>query len=108
MTGGSPGEASDAQRLLLACHLVFKNALELGAEAELLLEHSHFARAYFLSHIASEELGKVPYLLAAAEGAERGVGVDWRALRLQLEDHREKLRALAYLDHVAVPNEQQL
>jgi AbiV family abortive infection protein len=92
---------TDAQRLLLGCQAVFENALELAEEAGLLLAHSHYPRAYFLSHIASEELGKVPFLLCAAEDFERGVAVDWKRLRRHLERHRAKLAALTHIDDVA-------
>jgi AbiV family abortive infection protein len=42
------------------------NAGELLDEAELLLENEHYARAYFLAHIACEEMAKSPMFYRVA------------------------------------------
>ncbi len=99
---------TDWQRLLLGCHLVYDNAVELTDDATLLLERKRFARAYFLAHVASEELAKVPLLLTTAYAVEvEGAEVDWKLLRGRLSDHPQKLEALAYLDDAAVPDAEQ-
>jgi hypothetical protein len=51
-TGPSPEQIEVAQLLLV------ENASALKEEAELLLNHGRFARAYLLAHLGSEELAK--------------------------------------------------
>lgn len=66
------------------------NACALLDEAELLLAHEHYARAYFLSASSIEEAGKA---VQAFEGMGRNLSdsaVAYR-LKLQFEDHSQKM-----------------
>jgi len=69
---------------------ILNNARALVEEAEILLGHEHYARAYSLSHLASEELAKLPMLVRAAVEVACGVSVDWKRLDNRLRDHIEK------------------
>ncbi len=69
---------------------ILNNARALVEEAEILLGHQRYARAYALSHLASEELAKLPMLVRAAVEVACGVSVDWKRLDKRLRDHVEK------------------
>jgi len=69
---------------------IYENACELIDEAELLLEHQKYARAYLCAHISIEEFGKLPMLYTVAINVHNGDKVDWKALSKRLRDHKEK------------------
>ncbi len=69
---------------------ILNNARALVEEAEILLGHQRYARAYALSHLASEELAKLPMLVRAAVEVAFGISVDWRRLDKRLRNHIEK------------------
>lgn len=69
---------------------ILNNARALVEEAEILLGHQRYARAYALSHLASEELAKLPMLVRAAVEVACGISVDWKRLDKRLRDHVEK------------------
>ena len=69
---------------------IYENACELIDEAELLLEHKKYARAYLSAHISVEEFGKLPMLHTVALNVHNGVKVDWKALNKRLRDHKQK------------------
>jgi AbiV family abortive infection protein len=81
-----------------ACAAAHRNAAALLEEADLLRRHGHCARAYFRSHIACEELGKLPILIHAAVGRRMGQSVDWRRIDRLLRDHREKYKQVLFMD----------
>lgn len=69
-----------------------KNASELLAEAELLLINKHFARAYFLSVAAIEEVGKASIAFVGRGRKLKSPGVQ-RQINLDLRDHSKKITA---------------
>ncbi|MDA1677033.1 AbiV family abortive infection protein [Bacillus cereus group sp. TH152-1LC] len=72
--------------------LIFENAKELIEESEILLTNERFARSYTLSHIASEELSKLPILFRVATDIHFKIKVDWKNVNKDLRDHEGKLR----------------
>ena len=66
---------------------ILSNARALVGEAQILLRHKRYARAYALSHLASEELAKLPMLVRAAVEAACGASVDWKRLDAWSELH---------------------
>lgn len=69
---------------------IYENACELIDEAEILLEHQKYARAYLSSHISIEEFGKLPMLSTVALNVHNGVKIDWKALNKRFRDHKKK------------------
>lgn len=69
------------------------NAEELVTDARILLGNERYARCYFLSEIAVEELGKYAMLVAATLNVLVGQmdAEEWKALRRGFRDHRDKL-----------------
>jgi AbiV family abortive infection protein len=82
-----------------ACKAAFANATELLDEAGLLRDAGRCARAYFLAHIACEELGKLPILAAAALGGQVG-DVDWQGIDRALRSHRSKIAQALFMDSI--------
>ncbi|MGM2415962.1 MULTISPECIES: AbiV family abortive infection protein [Bacillus cereus group] len=72
--------------------LIFENAKELIEESEILLANERFARSYTLSHIASEELSKLPILFRVATDIHFKIKVNWKDVNKDLRDHEGKLR----------------
>lgn len=70
-----------------ACEAALANAVDLLLEADLLRANDRCARAYFLAHIACEELGKLPILTTAAVSRHLGHDVDWKRIDRVLRDH---------------------
>src|SRR5687767_13225757 len=82
------GVTRQSLNLLVAASL--ENAKSLIAEAELLLDHLHFARAYFLAIAAIEEVGKA---IIAFEGQGRNLSdraVESKLIR-SIFDHKSKI-----------------
>jgi AbiV family abortive infection protein len=69
-----------------------ENASELLVEASLLLKHEHFARAYFLSVAAIEEIGKAVIAFDARGHNLRDSAVRSKLLKM-MADHKSKIRA---------------
>lgn len=67
---------------------IYENACELIDEAEILLQHKKYARAYLSAHISVEEFGKLPMLHSVALNVHNGVKVDWKALNKRLRNTR--------------------
>lgn len=79
------------------------NSGKLLLEASLLLEHGHYARAYFLAIAAIEEVGKA---VQAFDGLGRNLkdsAVSTR-LKLQFEDHSQKITSAFIPWLMASPN----
>jgi AbiV family abortive infection protein len=66
------------------------NSAELLDEASLLLEHSHFARAYFLAISSIEEAGKALHAFDAQHRNLKDPAVSTR-LKSVLENHKQKI-----------------
>jgi len=69
-----------------------ENARELIEEAELLFEHRHFSRAYFISVVAIEEIGK-SFLAFEALGRNLGDSAVTAKLRNSFESHSAKINS---------------
>jgi AbiV family abortive infection protein len=67
-------------------------------EADILRAHERCARAYFLTHIACEELGKLPILTTAAVAQHLGHEVNWRRIDRVLRDHAGKVKQVLFMD----------
>jgi AbiV family abortive infection protein len=80
---------------------ILNNARALIEEAEILLHHERWARAYALSHLASEELAKLPMLVRAAVEVACGASVDWKGLHTRLRDHVEKAELAMDMDFLS-------
>jgi hypothetical protein len=83
-----------------ACEAAFANAVDLLEEADLLRANDRCARAYFLAHIACEELGKLPILTTAAVSQHIGHDVDWKRIDRVLRDHAGKIKQVLFMDSI--------
>jgi AbiV family abortive infection protein len=83
-----------------ACEMALANANDLLHEASLLRERDHCARAYFLAHIACEEVGKLPILIYAATAIRMGADVDWTRTDRLLRSHGKKIERVLFMDSV--------
>jgi AbiV family abortive infection protein len=81
-----------------ACEAAFRNAGELLDEADVLRGNDRCARAYFLAHIACEELGKLPILTEAATSQRMGREVNWDKIRSVLTSHKHKIKRVLFVD----------
>lgn len=86
------------------CVKILENAEELIGDAELLLAKKRFARAYFLAHLACEELAKVPMLIGAAVDILSGRECDWLELHRRLHSHTEKIMGIIVVDYFTDKN----
>jgi AbiV family abortive infection protein len=66
------------------------NAAGLIGEAEILHEHKRYSRAYALSYMACEELGKLPILIGAATKLVLRTKVDWKTVTTSFRNHETK------------------
>lgn len=94
---GKTEELTDKQ-IEAACEAAFKNAEDLLDEADILRSRDKCARAYFLAHIACEELGKLPILTTAAMSRRRGSEVNWKKIDEFLRSHRRKIQRVLFVD----------
>lgn len=83
-----------------ACEAALANAVDLLEEGDLLRANNRCARAYFLAHIACEELGKLPILTTAAVSQHIGHDVDWKRIDRVLRDHAEKIKKVLFMDSI--------
>ena len=83
-----------------ACEAAFGNAVDLLDEADILRSNERCARAYFLTHIACEELGKLPILTTAAVAHRLGHDVDWRRIDRVLRSHSSKIKQVLFIDSI--------
>ena len=89
-----------AEQIEQACEAAFANAVDLLEEADLLRANERCARAYFLAHIACEELGKLPILTTAAVSHHVGHDVDWKRIDGVLRDHAAKIKQVLFMDSI--------
>jgi AbiV family abortive infection protein len=76
-----------------------ENAGDLLDEADLLLSRGHYARTYFLAHIACEEMAKAPMLFRVASELALDLPQDWRKIDRRLRNHRDKIRNVLTMDY---------
>jgi AbiV family abortive infection protein len=67
-------------------------------EADTLRSHERCARAYYLAHIACEELGKLPILAALAVSVWMETEVDWKKIDGVLRSHASKIKQVLFMD----------
>lgn len=79
---------NDLHALRLA---IYDNAEDLHREADLLLQHGMFSRAYLLAHFCIEELGKIPIVIGVVGSLVRGEDIDWRRVSRRFSSHVEKI-----------------
>ena len=75
-----------------------ENAQELIEDADLLLSHNRYPRAYALAHLAREELIKCVLLFPAAMELARDHHVDWEEIDRRLRDHQAKISGTLLVD----------
>jgi AbiV family abortive infection protein len=88
----------DLDQLQEALEAAYGNAVALLEEADILRRHERCARAYFLAHIACEELGKLPMLLVTSTSVWLGMAVDWGRLDRALRSHGSKIKQVLFMD----------
>jgi AbiV family abortive infection protein len=71
---------------------VISNAEDLVEDARVLLAAGRVARAFTLSHLAREELAKVPMMCRVGIQVLAGIPSDWAKFWKRFRDHKEKLR----------------
>jgi len=70
---------------------ILENGLELIQDAELLFNNQRYARAYSLSHLATEELMKIPMLNTIEYKLILGIEINWNDIKKKLRDHKSKI-----------------
>lgn len=85
-----------------ACEAAFGNAVELFEESEFLYERGRCARAYYLAHIACEELGKLPILTSVATAIRLNMDIDWTRIDRALRSHEAKIKQVLFMDSLHV------
>ncbi len=81
-----------------ACEAAFENAGALLEEADLMRSQKRCARAYYLAHIACEELGKLPILTALAVSVWMKADIDWAKIDRALRSHGYKIKQVLFMD----------
>jgi AbiV family abortive infection protein len=81
-----------------ASEAAFANAVALLEEADMLRREGRCARAYFLTHICCEELGKLPILAALAVRLRMKFAVDWKKVDHALRSHEDKIKQVLFMD----------
>ena len=56
------------------------------------------ARAYYLAHIACEELGKLPILTALAVSVWTGAEINWKKIDRAMRSHEAKIKQVLFMD----------
>lgn len=70
---------------------LIENAISLIADADLLYVNGRLARAYSVAILATEEMSKIPALIACIEELDKGAQPNWDDLAQFLTSHRKKL-----------------
>ncbi|WHX62768.1 AbiV family abortive infection protein [Peribacillus frigoritolerans] len=76
---------------------IFKNAEELLEEAKILFDNGKLTRSFTLSHLAYEELAKLPMVYHTATNVYFKKQVNWKTFRRRFQDHKEKIRSMILL-----------
>ncbi|MGG5742209.1 AbiV family abortive infection protein [Bacillus cereus group sp. IBL03679] len=80
---------------------IFNNAVSLVEESRILFSHKKYARSYTLSHIASEEISKLPIILEAASDVHKDVEINWKKIDKKMKNHKEKLKMRFFITALA-------
>lgn len=79
--------------------MILENAEQLISEAEILHNHEKWARSFFLSQVAAEELGK--YMMVVSAVAFVIVGkMDWTLFWRRFRNHRAKFFNIHAMDNL--------
>lgn len=82
---------------------MLRNAVSLLRDARLLFKRRRYPRAYALSHLASEEMSKLPMLVRAGLESQVSQEYNWRKLEDRLHSHKSKLKSGLVLDFLLDP-----
>lgn len=93
------------EQLIVAHKKIIDNAKSLYGEAQLLFEHSMYARSYFLLCIANEELGKSVMVISAAVDLIAG-SIDWNSFWRKLRNHKKKTGTMEFIENVLVSSDE--
>jgi AbiV family abortive infection protein len=92
--------ALSVEELRLLALKAHANAVELVNEAELLLQHGHYARCCFLSQIAGEEFGKsfMALTFIPRVGLKKA---DWSKFWRRFRSHKDKAQGIHFFENFA-------
>ena len=79
---------------------LLENAIELIEEANILLDNNKFSRTYTLSHLAWEELSKIPVLNTIEIELALGNEINWKSINRRLYNHKSKIRAAILFEYI--------
>lgn len=79
---------------------ILENANELYGEAELLIKHEKYSRAFFLLQICSEELAKIPMLSRVASDIMCDKKINYKMLDKRLRNHISKNKEILTFDKI--------
>jgi AbiV family abortive infection protein len=96
----APVESLTIPQIEAGCEAAFRNAVDLLDEADLLRKSNRCARAFFLAHIACEELGKLPIFTHLAVALRLGHDVDWTRIDRALRSHTSKIKQVLFMDSI--------
>lgn len=68
-----------------------QNAQSLYEDAKLLFDNNRWPRSFFLSQIATEELGKYGFIITSSIWAAHG-SLDWNHFRKRFTNHKDKIK----------------
>lgn len=77
--------------LYMARKKVLQNAHSLYDDAKILFDNDRWPRSYFISQIATEELGKYGIIITSSIWAAHG-SLDWNHFRKRFTNHKDKTR----------------
>jgi AbiV family abortive infection protein len=95
-----PVESLTLAQIEAGCETAHRNATDLLEEADILRVKERCARAYFLAHIACEEMGKLPILTTLAVSLQLGHEVNWRRIDQTLRSHTGKIAQVLFMDSI--------
>jgi len=87
---------------------ILENAHQLLEDAVLLLRNKRWARAFGLTHLASEELAKLLMLHTAAIHIIRGKKFDFKTLNKRLNNHKAKIRNILVMEVLLTTNDDKI
>lgn len=85
------------EQLQEAYDKIYYNAQELIKDSKLLFDNNRIPRAFTLSHLAIEELAKLPMVYHTATCVFYKQPVDWKTFRKRFQSHEEKLKSATLL-----------
>jgi AbiV family abortive infection protein len=86
-----PASAMTVSQIDALREALIDNAIALIADADLLFKNGRLARAYSVAILATEEMSKIPALIACLDELDKGNQPDWDNLAEFLVSHYGKL-----------------